>query len=90
MKKTNHPGSLAIKEHLLSGQPITQLEAMLIFGVTWLTKLTSQLRKEGYSFDRGSISYLKLKKRINTHVSFTPPQNLPVKEILFTEWWIKK
>lgn len=88
MKRSNHPGSLAIKEYLLDGNPITQLEALAVFGVSWLPQLISQLKKDGYRFGRGNISYLKLVTRMKSQMQFIPPKNLPLKEILFTEWWI--
>ncbi len=90
MKRMNQPGSLAIKEYLLEGKPITQLEALAIFGVSWLPQLISQLKREGYRFNRENISYLKLMTRMRASITLVPPRNLPLKEILFTEWWISK
>lgn len=90
MKRNSHPGSLAVREHLISGHPITQLEALSVFGVSWLTKLISQLKREGHNIQRDSISYLKVKTRMNRHMLITPPPNLPLKEIEFTEWWIQQ
>ena len=49
MKKNNsYRNELGVKEHLLSGKPITGLEALLFFGVRTLTAAICRIRLEQF------------------------------------------
>ena len=39
---------LALKEYLLSDESITQIEALLLFGIQSLTRTITSLRRDGY------------------------------------------
>lgn len=82
--------NLAVREFLESGKPLTELEALLLFGVPRLTDVVSKLRKQGEIISSEKISYATVARRINEHAVFTPPAGLPVRDIYFTEWWISK
>ena len=84
--KTN----LAVREFLASGKPLTELEALLLFGAPRLTDLVSKLRKQGEIISSERISYAAVVRRINEHAVVTPPTGLPVRDIYFTEWRIGK
>ena len=84
--KTN----LAVREFLASGKPLTELEALLLFGAPHLPDLVSNLRKQGEIISSEKISYAAVIRRINEHAVFTPPTGLPVRDIYFTEWRIGK
>ena len=90
MSNFRHSGILAAREHLLSGQPMTRLEAMTLFGVPDLTKIISDLRREGFIIETRQISYMAAVVRVNRHARFEPPANLPIKEILLTDYWVSK
>ncbi len=81
---------MAVKEHLHSGKPITRLEAMILFGVADLTKVISDLRKEGWTVHSRPVAYIAAVKRVNEHAVLQPPSNLPVREIQLTEYWMGK
>ena len=49
MNKYSNGNTLGLREHLLSGQPITRLEAIAIFGVSNLPTSISEMRKKGFS-----------------------------------------
>ncbi len=83
-------GETACREHLISGNMVTNLEASLLFGVGNLTRLISRMRLEGYVIKSRSCSYAAALTRINQYAQLTPPSNLPIREILFTEYWISK
>lgn len=85
--KTNR---LAVREFLASGHPITELESVVLFGVTSLPDLLSVLRKEGWVFNSQRISYAKAMRRVNEHAVLTPPAELPVRELQLTEWWASR
>ena len=84
--KTNR---LAVREYLASGKPITELESVVLFGVTSLPGLLSILRKEGWVINSQRISYAKAVRRVNDFAVFTPPAELPTREIQLTEWWVE-
>ena len=80
----------AIREHLVSGQPITRLEALVLFGVSNLTAIISEMRRQGWVVDSKLTTYAAAGKRLNQYATLQPPANLPVREIMFTEYWISK
>lgn len=81
---------LAVKEHMLGGNPITHLESSVLFGVPGFTQLISRMRKEGWIIKSRRVPIAKAIKRINAYATLNPPKNLPVKEILITEYWISR
>jgi len=80
----------AVKEHLVSGQPITRLEAIVLFGISNLPEVVSEMRKQGWVVESRSITYAAASKRLNQFAVLQPPANLPVRDIIFTEYWISK
>jgi|AACY02.12.fsa_nt_gi hypothetical protein len=83
-KKT--PLVLGVKEHLLAGNPITHLECTVLFGLTALTPLVSDMRKEGYVIKSRRIPFVAALRRINESAVLTPPHNFPAKEVTLTEY----
>jgi hypothetical protein len=84
------PTRIAVKEFLLTGEPITELESNVLFGVPSLKQLFSEMRREGFIFEARKTNYATALRRINQYASLTPPENLPIREIHLTEWWISK
>ncbi len=80
----------AVKEHLLSGARITQLESITLFGVPSLTKVISDMRREGWVIETQLVPYATAVARVNRHAVLQPPANLPVREIQLTEYWVSK
>jgi len=81
---------LAAREHLLGGGLLTRLEALVLFGVPDLTKIISDLRREGFIMQSRSTPYATVLTRVNKHAVLTPPANLPVNEIVLTEYWVSR
>lgn len=81
---------LAVKEHLAAGHPITQLEAITLFGVPSLTKVISDMRREGWTIKSRQIAYAAAVNRVNAHARLTPPANLPTTDIRLTEYWVQR
>jgi len=81
---------LAVREYLAGGEPITELESVVLFGVTSLRGLISILRKEGWVFQSRRVSFATAVRRVNEYAKLTPPDELPVRELQLTEWWIAK
>ena len=89
---TNHRFGLALaaREHLASGQPITRLEALVLYGVANLPDVIKEMRHQGWVIESRQVPYAAAVARINKHAVLKPPGNLPVREIQFTEYWVNK
>ncbi len=90
MSSMRHGMVLAVKEHLTSGHPITQLESIALFGVPSLTKVISDMRRDGWVIESRTVPYAAAATRVNQYCSFRPPKNLPVREIQLTEYWVSQ
>ena len=82
-------GALALREHMLEGNPVTALEAMLLFGVQNPNAEFTRLKKE-FLLKPSSINMLKVVRRINTYAQLKIPDNLPAIEIVFTQYEISR
>jgi len=82
--------TLALKEHMEAGMPITGIEAIVFFGVASLTKSISLMRSEGWIIKSRKVPYKKVLVRVNKHAVVQPPKNLPIDEIVMTEYWVQK
>ncbi|WP_412481117.1 helix-turn-helix domain-containing protein [Azonexus sp. IMCC34839] len=80
----------AAKEHLAGGEPITRLEAMVLYGVSNLPDVVAEMRKQGWIIQSKQVAYAKALARVNQHAQLTPPKNLPIREIQLTEYWVSK
>ena len=90
MPKMKYGNGVAATEHLMSGLPLTRLEAITLFGVQNLTDLISKLRREGWQIHSQRVPYAKAAVRMKNYIEFEPPSNLPIREILITEYVLKK
>ncbi len=90
MKTFRHGLVLAVREHIAEGKPITHLEALTLFGVPGLTKVISDLRREGWVIQSRTVPYMAALARVNQFATLTPPANLPIREIRLTEYWVSK
>ena len=82
--------TVAVKDHLLSGQPITRMEAMVLFGLSNLPEVVYELRQQKFIIKSRKVSYATAMVRINKHALLKPPENLPIRDIMFTEYWVSK
>lgn len=81
---------LAAEEHIVSGKPLTRLEAIALFGVSNLSALIAKMRREGLIIKSRKVPYALAVRRVNKHAVLQPPPNLPVREILLTEYWMSE
>mgnify|MGYP001185615887 CR=1 FL=1 len=82
--------TIAAKEHLLEGKPLTRLEAMIFFGIPDLTKIISVLRKQGWRIESRRTSLAAAVVRVNEFATLEMPPNLPQRDIVVTEYWLAK
>jgi len=90
MKNMKSQSELAAKEYLLSGSPITRLEALVLFGLSDITRLICRMRRDGWVVESRRVPYAAATKRINQYAVLQPPKNLPIREINLTEYWVNK
>lgn len=87
---TNYQPALALREHLLSGERVSLLEAMLLFGVQNPNAELARMKKDKFVIKSERVAMAKIIVRINKYVSCTVPDNLPYREISMTEYWVSK
>ena len=87
MAHVQYKGSDAIKEHLLAGRDFTD-RGMLIFGVQNLNAELTRLRKTGFVVQKRRVPMAKILRRANQFCEVKAPSNLPIREILVTEYWL--
>ena len=82
--------ALAARDHLVAGQPITRLEAIVLYGVSDLPSVVKDMRRQGWIVKSRLVPYAAAAVRINQHAVLQPPPNLPIREIQLTEYQISK
>jgi hypothetical protein len=90
MKALRYGLTAAAKEHLAAGEPITRLEALVLYGISNLPDVILEMRKQGWVIQSKPVAFAAALARVNRHAQVAPPQNLPVREIQLTEYWVSK
>ena len=90
MKSTRFGMALAVREHLASGEPITRLEALALYGVSNLPDVIKEMRHQGWIVKSRLVAFAAAATRVNRYATFQAPANLPVREIQLTEYWVSK
>ena len=81
---------LALKEHLLEGHKISQMEAKLLFGVQSPSRALTRIKRDGFLLKKQRVSMAKIVRRLNELASYTPPKNLPLRELSVIEYWVSE
>ena len=79
----------AMRDHMLDGNSISILEAMLLFGVQSPNRFLTELKREGHLIGSQRVTMVKILTRLRKYMDVNPPAELPVREILMMEYWIK-
>jgi len=90
MKQAKYSAETAAKEHMLEGNSLTRLEAIVLFGVISLPGLIRRMRNEGWVVESRKISYAAAIQRMRASAKVEPPSNLPVREIQLTDYWVSR
>ena len=85
--KTYSKGN-ALKEYLQEGKYISNVEAILLLGIQNLYAEIKILRTQGWIIKSRKIALIKVLTRLNKMIVVKPNPNLPVNEILTTEYWL--
>ena len=90
MNKIKYQSNMALREHMLGGNRITLIEALMIFGVQALNRQLTTMKRSGIFIKSQKIPMIQVIKRMKKYSTCNPPKNLPTKEILMTEYWVSK
>ena len=82
--------ALALREHMLEGNRVSLLEAILLFGVQGPNAEIGRMKKDGFIIRSQRVPMAKIITRINKYVSCSVPDNLPYREIQMTEYWVSR
>jgi Helix-turn-helix domain len=74
------------REHLLSGNPLTVLEATVCFGCQSLHSNVDRLRKQGFRFATAHVPYSAVVARMRPAAEVTPPSLLDTDKVTFIEY----
>ena len=76
----------------IENNPITRLEAFMLFGVQNITAWINAKRKEGWIIKSNHIPMAHITRRLNEveGVELRHPRNLPTREIVMTQWWFSR
>ena len=85
----NYRSSDAMREHMLDGNLLSMLEAAILFGVGNPNAEITRMKKAGFSIKSRRVPMTKILMRTNKFAQCKPPNDLPHKEILMTEYWIQ-
>ena len=88
--KKDYSGVMAMKEHIIKGNCVSNLEALLLFGVQNLSMEIRRMKNEGYFVKSQKVPMQKILRRINKYTICKSPENLPTKNILSIEYWVNK
>ena len=88
--KKDYSGVMALKEHIINGNCVSNLEALLLFGVQNLSMEMRRMKNEGYFIKSQKVPMQKILRRINKYTICKSPENLPTKNILSIEYWVNK
>ena len=79
----------AMRDHMLDGNLVSILEAILLFGVQSPNRTLTELKREGHLIGSQKVPMAKVLTRLKKYADVNPPTDLPVREILMMEYWIK-
>jgi hypothetical protein len=82
--------SLALREHMLEGNRVSLLEAILLFGVQSLNAELARMKKEGFLIRHQRVPMARIIARANKYVKCSVPDALPYREINMSEYWVSK
>ena len=79
---------MALKEHLVSKNKISRIEALVLFGVQDLNRELLRMKKKGFIIKNSKVTMTKIMIRLNKFSVCKPPKDLPTNEIIMNEYWV--
>lgn len=90
MNSAKYQAAMALREHMLSGHAVSLIEAILLFGVQNPNAEFTRMKNDGFLIKAAKVPMSKIMRRINEYTICKPPGNLPIKEIILTEYWVSR
>ena len=90
MTGAKYQPAMALREHMLEGNRVSLLEAMLLFGVQNPNAELARMKKDGFLIKSQRAPMAKIIHRINQYTQCKVPENLPYREIQLTEYWVSR
>ena len=87
-KITKYGNVMALKEHIISGNKISRIEALVLFGVQDLNRELLRMKKKGFIIKNSKITMTKIIVRLNKFSICKPPKDLPTNEVIMNEYWV--
>ena len=81
--------SVALREHMLEGHPVSLLEAILLFGVQNPNAEFTRMKKDGFLINSQQIPMAAVLRRMNEFAVCKPPNQLPYKEMTLKQYWVE-
>ncbi len=88
MQKYN--GYLALLIEMEKGRKISLVEAQILFGVQSLNRDLTRMKRDGHMIKSQKVPMARVMKRMNEHCVVIPPKELPIRDIMVSEYWISK
>ncbi len=79
---------MALKEHIISGNKISRIEALILFGVQDLNRELLRMKKKGFIIKNSKVTMTKIIIRLNKFSICKPPKDLPTNEVIMNEYWV--
>ena len=90
MSRIRYGNVSALTEYMIEGNRVSRIESLLMFGVQNLPEAIKAVKKKGFVVKKTQITMAKILRRLNKDLSCKAPKNLPIRDIIMSEWWISK
>ena len=90
MSRIRYGNVSALTEYMIEGNRVSRIESLLMFGVQNLPEAIKAVKKKGFVVKKTQITMAKILRRLNKDLSCETPKNLPIRDIIMSEWWISK
>ncbi len=81
---------MALLSEMENGRRVSLIESQILFGVQSFNRDLTRMKREGYLIKSQKVPMAKIIKRINEFCIVKPPEELPIREILVSEYWISR
>jgi hypothetical protein len=88
--KIKYGNASALTEYMIEGNRVSRLESLILFGVQNFTAVLTTIKRKGFIIKKTPVSMAKILRRINKDLKCESPKNLPIRDIIMSEWWISK
>ena len=90
MSRIRYGNVSALTEYMIEGNRVSRIESLILFGVQNLNAANTIMRRRGRYIKSRRVPMAKIIRRLNQYCVCKPPKDLPLREILVSEYWISK